>query len=679
MNRSKRHGGLATAFVMMAMWLTAESAPAQSHYEYQTGGVRRVPPVENPSYSARQINCQGDDPNAGVVAGPQRDAREIGGMPTLLPTIPPLSPRPNQGSAPDQQWNPGRGQAPMASFIESLKGNDAAIEVIVGQGKLLTLKEDLAKPEGAAVVAVGDPTVLDFEILPSPRMIRLIARRIGVTDLSITTVDGKTYAMEVHVVYDLKLIQAQLMQIFPDTYLRLGQMREHVVIEGQARNAGQVAQIVTTLRNYLRSAQVPSEVKSKEGQPAGGPPASEKPADKPADDAPEGPDGGDEEPLAGEGEGRPTTSATIRNPEIINLLRVPGSQQVLLKVRIAELNRTALREIGADILGVDPDTGTILGTNISSAAVTAMGTVGLGGLVGSASSTLGAESTAFGIFPRSDWEIIFRALRANAVLTVLAEPNLVAMSGHKAHFLAGGEFPIPVPQSNTGGGQTTTVEFREFGVRLNFVPYIMNEDRVRLSVMPEVSTVDFTLGTTLVVGGDPVPGLNTRRAATTVDLGQGETLAIAGLLQLETSGETQRIPLLGDLPYIGPLFSNTRHRRQEKELLVLVTPYLVQPMQPHQVGPLPGDEVRDPTDAEFYLKNRVHGQTGRDFRATTDYEIRRKQQLHRESYQYIHGPHGFSPSGPAFETAPTYEVAPGYEAAPAFPAAPTYELPPGGR
>jgi pilus assembly protein CpaC len=220
----------------------------------------------------------------------------------------------------------------------------------------------------------------------------------------------------------------------------------------------------------------------------------------------------------------------------------------------------------------------------------------------------------------------------------------VALSGHQASFLAGGEFPVPVPQvSASGVAPTITVRFREFGVRLNFVPFILDNETVRLSVAPEVSQIDFSIATTLVAGGTPVPGLNTRKAQTTVELRQGQTLAIAGLLQLTLDGTTNRIPGLGDLPILGPLFSNTTGGRVEKELVVLVTPYLIEPMSPGQVPPGPGDEVKEPNDLEFYLLNRIEGRTGVDFRSTTAWDdplgLYRHLNLERK---YVHGPSGFS-------------------------------------
>jgi pilus assembly protein CpaC len=339
-------------------------------------------------------------------------------------------------------------------------------------------------------------------------------------------------------------------------------------------------------------------------------------------------------------------------PEVINLIRLPGSQQVLLKVRVAELNRSALRRIGANFLGIDPSTGAIVGTQVAN-PLTAAGGIGkiasntlTAGrkLDGAAFAPLTANTTVFGIFQDRDFEFTLNALRRNAMLKVLAEPNLVALHGHQASFLAGGQFPVPVPQVSSGGATpTVTVQFKNFGVQLNFVPYILDGEVIRLTVAPSVSQVDFTIATTLVAGGSPVPGLNTRQAQTTVELREGQTLAIAGLMQLELNGSTDRIPGLGDLPIIGPFFSNTSSERIEKELVVLVTPYLVEAMTRDQVPPSPGDEVKGPNDLEFFFLNRIEGRTGKDFRATTSWDDPLNlNRLLKLVPRYVNGPSGFS-------------------------------------
>ena len=239
--------------------------------------------------------------------------------------------------------------------------------------------------------------------------------------------------------------------------------------------------------------------------------------------------------------------------------------------------------------------------------------------------------------------MVLRALRENSVLNVLAEPNLMAMSGQRASFLAGGQFPVPVPQGAGGVTNNVTIQFKDFGVQLSFLPYVLDDETIRLQVNPEVSSIDPSLGTTLVQGGTPVPGLNTRRVDTTVELKQGSTLALAGLLQVQLDAKTDRIPGLGDTPYIGPFFSNSSHKRVEKELLVLVTPYLVHSLTPDQVPPLPGSELQDPNDLEFYFLSRIEGRTGRNFRSTLSWNnpLHLVELLHLEQ-SYVSGPVGFS-------------------------------------
>lgn len=587
--------------------------------------------------------------------------RKAGGLPIARPLVPVLEPRPSAGAGEGGEWRGtrrGEETEPIASFIDSLKGNDAAIEVVVGQGRLLTTRRPIAKEDGVALIAVGDPTILEFEVLPNPQMIRIMGRRAGVTDLTIVTSDKETFAFEVHVGYDLDLLQAQLRQLFPDASLKLAQIRDHVVVEGQARSATQVVAIESSIRAYLESVQ--GNAGASTAGAAGG--ASDA---APADVGGAGEEAGAANGQRGEAPGQSNTgsarqergsspwgSVSVPKARVINLVRVPGVQQVLLQVRIAELDRTAAREIGADWL-IGTSNGGRIGTQIGGATVKAAGLLnpptgaggaGIGpGFLSSASSELGlsGSSTAFAIFPSADVAMILRALRKNNVLSILAEPNLVTMSGHQASFLAGGQFPVPVPQGGGGINNNVTIQFKDFGVQLNFVPYILGDDRIRLNVSPEVSERDTTLGTTLVVGGDPVPGVSTRKLNTTVELRQGQTLALAGLMQVTMDATTTRIPGLGDLPYLGPFFSNTTQRRVEKELVILVSPYLVSPLNEDEVPCLPGTEVKDPTDVELYLLNRIEGRTGAEFRSTTawDSPFRRR----RLETQTMSGPIGFSP------------------------------------
>jgi pilus assembly protein CpaC len=581
----------------------------------------------------------------------------------------------NDGSPPLQKIQvakprPAQGPGSVGDFVESLRGNDAAFNVVVGQARILTVKRDItAGGRRQPLIAVADPSVVEFRVL-SARQLRITGLRVGVTELSITTAENETYSFEIRVVADLSLLEGKLHEIYPDASIKLAQMREHVVVEGEARDQAQIARIVATIVSYLSSVTVGQSrvmagmaaARQAGGLGAGAAGAAGQPTAPPAPPTPFAP-GSDVAPTdaAAQTEGLVSpelgagmagmVSGALATPRVINLLRVPTSQQVMLKVRIAELNRTSLRQIGSNFLGVDPRTGGIVGSSIDG-NLPFLGQIGQTGtlipgnhLFGSAAlGPVPSQTTVFGIFQHANFEFMLTALRKNGMLKILAEPNLVALNGQLASFLAGGEFPVPVPQVSAAGiAPTITVRFREFGVRLGFVPYILDGNVIRLTVAPEVSNIDFTIAVTLVAGGSPVPGLNTRKAQTTVEMREGQTLAMAGLLQLTLDGNTTRIPGLGDLPILGPLFSNTTNERIEKELVVLVTPYLVEPMRHEQVPPTPGDEVKGPNDLEFYFLNRIEGRTGKDHRATTNWDdpLNLRYHLNLER-KYVQGPVGFS-------------------------------------
>jgi hypothetical protein len=273
-----------------------------------------------------------------------------------------------------------------SSFIDSLSKNDAMFEVVLGQGRLLVLKEDLIqdnqkKTTEPSLVAVGNPDVLEFELVGS-RQIRLIGKQIGVTDLVVTKENQKSYSYEIHVVYDLNLVQARIRELMPDAYVRVAQMGKSLVVEGQARDAVQIRQILELVRRGVLTNGV--------GGSAGN-----------------GQAGADIAPTASMAAPDSTGGTDSIGPEIINLLRVPGPQQVMLKVQVAELDRTAMRQIGSDFLL--SKNGQILGTRLSNATSTGSSTGNGSGLLGQALTTAGSSSpaTAFGIFEG----IGFQALR----------------------------------------------------------------------------------------------------------------------------------------------------------------------------------------------------------------------------------------------------------------------------
>ncbi|HAU38151.1 MAG TPA: hypothetical protein DCX07_10615 [Phycisphaerales bacterium] len=215
--------------------------------------------------------------------------------------------------------------------------------------------------------------------------------------------------------------------------------------------------------------------------------------------------------------------------------------------------------------------------------------------------------TLFAGFPKIDLEVFLQALSENQYLRVLAEPNLVALSGQEASFLAGGEYPIPVVQgSTTGGGTSISVEYREFGVRLQFRPTVLGENGIRLYVAPEVSELS-DVGA-VQIQGFRIPSVVTRKAATTLELKSGQSFAMAGLIRRSTSARTSRVPGLGDLPILGSLFRSVRYELGETELVVLVTAELVEPLDVDiQKQPVPGDFHIEPNDWELYAFGKIEG------------------------------------------------------------------------
>lgn len=511
---------------------------------------------------------------------------------------------------------------PLGDLVESVHGTDGRMEVIVGQGRLLSLNQRLATEErDGAIIALGDPSVVDFAVIGLTR-IRLTGLRLGTTDLSITTADGLSRSIEIHVVADLRTLRARLETIYPDSSVTVTQIADHLVLRGQARTAAQAQSIYQLTEAWLKSVQGAQTHRVSSGTPVG--------ADVQSAAVRGGGDAAATADSVRELEPDLKVSGGGVEGQIVNLLTIPGSQQVMLKVQIAELNRTALRRLGASFLFTDGQA--VFGSNATGAGP------GLP-FAGTTSSRVGGVI----VDGSGSFAYIVDALRANSVLKILAEPTLVSYSGHEATFLAGGEFPVPVPQSSGSGTNTVTVQFKEFGVKLGFLPQILDGDRIRLTVTPEVSSIDRTLSTTLVVNGDPVPGLNTRRSTTTMELKPGQTLAMAGLLQLTMNNETRRLPGIGDLPVLGPFFSNNSGERTEKELIVMVTPYMVEPVDESETGLLPGEEVQEPNDLEFYLLGRVEGRTGADFRSTTNWDdplqLVGRMKLHRK---YLTGPSGYS-------------------------------------
>jgi pilus assembly protein CpaC len=278
--------------------------------------------------------------------------------------------------------------------------------------------------------------------------------------------------------------------------------------------------------------------------------------------------------------------------------KILSSTQVTLRVRFAEVARSVEKALGfnwnnaikagqftiGQVMGREAFTGGVFSPNSSST-----GSIFVSGSAGGFST-----------------QAVIDALSDEGLVTLLAEPTLTAMSGEPASFLAGGEFPIPIAQpGGVGTAATISVEYKDYGVSLSFVPTVIASNRISLHVKPEVSQLISSGPGSIEISGLTIPGLSVRRAETTLELGSGESFAMAGLLQNTTSTDVQKMPGLGDLPVLGPLFRSSSFQRNETELVVIVTPYITQPIADPRSIRLPTDGLAPANDIDMILRGRV--------------------------------------------------------------------------
>src|SRR5918996_511118 len=311
----------------------------------------------------------------------------------------------------------------------------------------------------------------------------------------------------------------------------------------------------------------------------------------------------------------PLTRQSLYAPgKITNLMEVTGNQQVMLAVRFAEVSREVIKQLGAqtDFLFANGDVA--IATDFGDLPPVDPLTFG------SAAFALQTGDIAL--------DVVLDALEQRGVVTTLAEPNLIALSGDTASFLAGGEFPIPVEQDDDG----ITIEFKPFGVSLSFTPTVIGDDLVNLELFTEVSDIDPT--TAVLINQLSIPGLTTRRARTTVELRNGQGFAIAGLLRDDFEDTVRQYPILGNIPVLGQLFRSNGYQLDQSELVVVVTPYLVQPAAPTALL-TPTDLFQAPSDAELFLQGKEFGErAGYDPSNSAD-------RLGRRAAAGIVGPHGY--------------------------------------
>lgn len=447
-------------------------------------------------------------------------------------------------------------------------------------------------------VSMGNPQIADIVVLRG-RQVYILGKSLGSSNVMLwDSSDTLVREINVNVTHDLTGLKESLHQLLPNEKVEVYSAQGSIVLKGQVSNLFALDSIVRVAKSYAMA--------GKAGKDKSGP------ADK-----------------NGAADGEKKKKGDSVEP-VVNLMTVGGSQQVMLKVTVAELKRDTMKKFGIKWYGLDKGTGKW----------------GFGGVSGGGSfpdAEFGTDKTRIPVFSNpplvgpvldefapNDLSILDKGLFAtflgndfvfgaaleaakeNGTAKILAEPNLTALSGQEAKFLSGGEFPIPVPDRDG-----LAIEFKEFGVSLRFLPVVLSSGNINLKL--NVSVSELTDANSVVVSGQGngttsnqqffIPALTSRSASTTVELGNGQTIGIAGMIREDMRGIVNKFPGLGDVPILGQLFRSEQFEKGQTELVITVTPVLAQPLD-HPLSRLPTDSFVEPSDAEFYLLGRAEGSLG---------------------------------------------------------------------
>ncbi|WP_288901493.1 type II and III secretion system protein family protein [uncultured Sneathiella sp.] len=379
-----------------------------------------------------------------------------------------------------------------------------------------------------ADLLVGNPEIAD--VLPlTDKTVYILGKTLGTTSLAVYGKKKQLLGIvDIEVTFDIESLKSKLNQLVPDEIIEIYTANGSVVLKGLVANAAHVDKILSVAEKYAPG-------------------------------------------------------------NVTNLISVRSSQQVMLKVKFAEVSRSTLKNLSTGIGGLLDKGATTGGFSAG---------VGVVDQILDPGFFSGAVSFAIG---NSLLDLFFDAGEEKGVVKTLAEPNLIALSGETAVFLAGGEFPIPVAQDADASNPTITVEYKEFGVKLAFTPSVLEDELINLVVAPEVSSL---AGNTVQVSGFEIPALTVRRARTTVDLRAGQSFAIAGLLQSNFRDTVDQIPGLGNVPVLGALARSSEFAQEETELVIIITPYLVQPAVAGTLA-APTDYFLPPSDIEIFFSGKT--------------------------------------------------------------------------
>lgn len=438
---------------------------------------------------------------------------------------------------------PVQAQAAAAQLVKVDQGGEGTRtrSVVLGLNKAAVVE----LPVSARDVLVSDPAIVDA-VVRTPQRIYLIGLKVGQTNAFFFNKTGKQIVnLEIRVERDLEGLRTSLHQYFPDARIDVQAMNDHIVLSGSVANAAE--------------------------------------ADKAKD-------------LAARYVGSPD--------QVLNMLTIEGKEQVMLKVTVAEMQRSVIKQLGVDLTTAGSLGNLALNlatSNPFSIQGGALGGATAGGTLTTGNTTLGAS---------------LKALEEDGLVRTLAEPTLTAISGEGAKFLAGGEFPVPTAKDKDGN---ITVTYKPFGVGLAFTPVVLSEGRISLKISTEVS--ELTTQGQVVQNGLTIPALKVRRAETTLEMPSGGSLVMAGLLSDSTKQNIDGVPGAKDLPVLGQLFRSRDYQKNETELVIIVTPYVVDPVSRKELA-LPTDGYAPASDMDTILMGRLNATYGNKNAAPTDKQLK---------------------------------------------------------
>ncbi|MBI1313012.1 type II and III secretion system protein [bacterium] len=468
-------------------------------------------------------------------------------------------------------------KAPLPYEISEMPDVQEDMEIIHRRSQLIVARSPVAR------ISIADPSVIDV-VQYSPNEFSVIGLMLGTTTLTLwfdSSREPLIYLVEVipdptweeRLRADFGKLEKQLRILFPNSKVYLIPLQQRLIVKGQARDNEDAARILQIVRSAYYAEFGAFGAFGNGGYGGYG--------------------GGFGGPGGFGNNNNNNNNGDDDNDEddfIVNLLEVPGNHQIMLHVKIAEISRAQLRQFGLRLGGTINDRHQ-LGVNLLRAG----SATGVGG------AALSAGSVLTGVFENGELTVALNWLAGNRTARILAAPTLTVLSGHTASFLAGGEFPVPTIVG-VGGAQGSTTSFRGFGTSLLVRPEVIDKDWIKMDITPEYSQINAANG----AGG--IPGLSSRRVNTTVQLREGQTIVLAGLFGSTMTQEVDRVPFLGELPFIGPILFNAKKADHgENELLIVVTPELVRPMEPDEVPPLPGFYMTPPNDFELYKYAKTEG------------------------------------------------------------------------